>query len=244
MEEFIKEYYYTLIRSFELIAAVIAFVVYEKYKSTPTKYFLWFLIYVFFMELFGSYTIYLKDYEFLSGIRSFLKDTPFESNNWWYNIFWSVVSVLFYTFYFIKILRTEFYRKIIKYGRMLFVLIVIMNFIINFDNFFLAPPILNVLFGSLLILLSIILYFIEILDSNKMLEFYKSINFYIAAVNFVWILIVTPIVFYNKYYSALDWNFVISRRMIFVLSTMFMYVTFSVALIKCRPDNDLFINKE
>jgi len=44
----------------------------------------------------------------------------FQSNYWWYNIFWTIGSALFYSFYFGKILKTKLFSKIIKFSGMLF----------------------------------------------------------------------------------------------------------------------------
>ena len=95
------------------------------------------------------------------------------------------------------------------------------------------------MFGALIILLCTIFYFIEILQSEKILIFYKSLNFYISAAIFIWWLIVTPIVFYDIYMSNSDWNFIFLRWQIYLFANIIMYLTFTFALIWYKPEKKI-----
>ena len=92
--------------------------------------------------------------------------------------------------------------------------------------------------GAFIILLCISFYFIEILNSDKVLNFYKSINFWISITLLIWWLVITPLVFYDIYFSAVDWNFIILKWQIYLMMNIFMYTSFTIALIWCKPENN------
>ncbi|WP_240911269.1 hypothetical protein [Yeosuana marina] len=106
-----------------------------------------------------------------------------------------------------------------------------------FVSFF---PILSVL-GSIVVFLCSVFYFIEVLQSDNILTFYKSLNFYISAAIFIWWLIITPIVFYDNYSAyevdvyVRDWDYIELRKLIYLSANIFMYSTFTFALIFCKP---------
>jgi len=237
VEDFLREYYSFLTKAVEIIAAITAIIVYKKYKNTSVKYFLWFLIYVFFLELIGGYTVYVAKYEFLSNIKAALKGTWAERNYWWYAIFWGIGSVLFYSTYFMTIIKTRAYKKIIGWFRLLFLISAIIYIIVNFDRFFVSSMKFNLIFGAFVILVTTTFYFVDVLQSERLLSFYKSVNFYIAAVIFIWYLVLTPIIFYDVYYSTVDWDYVILKSALYLSMNIFMYLTFTIVLLWCKPQN-------
>lgn len=234
MDDFFIKYYTQLIHLVEIIAAVTGILLYKKYKFTSTKYFIYFLVFIALAEIVSMYT-YLVEY---NGVLGFLKSTVFRRNYWWGTLYWSIGSIMFYSFYFLKILKTKRYRGIIKVSRYFFLCFSFIFIIMNFDEYFTKPfPIISLL-GALIIFLCVIFYFLEILESNTILHFYKSINFYIAATIFLWWLIITPIVFFHIYFRNVDWDFIHLKWRIYLFANIFMYLTFTFALIWCRPQND------
>lgn len=229
---------HSFIRYFvEILAAVTGLFYYKKYKVTAVRYFIWFLVYVVIIELIGGYPRYVRDYPFLSSIEAILKDTKFERNFWWFTFFWNIASAVFYSFYFRKVIKSNKFISIIKYSTLLFVACSIIYIGLYWDAFFVSSLSFINIFGTSIILMSIMFYFIEILQSDKILSFHKSINFIISAVLLIWFLIITPLVFYQMYYSTADWIFVFSRRMIYLFTNIFMYSSFTIALIWCKPQN-------
>lgn len=238
MDEFLKQNYILLTHSVEIFAAITGLFCFKKYKSTTTKYFIWFLVYVVIIELLGSYPGYVKKYDFLNDIEAVLKDSYFEKNHWFFAIFWITGSALFYGLYFMEIIKNQLYKSIIKYAVISFILASIAYYVYNWELFFKGRGSFMDVFGVVVILVSVFLYFIEILKSDVILKFYQSINFYIAATLILWYLIVTPLSFYNKYFTSADWNFVILKYQIHLFANVFMYLTFTFALIYCRPTHD------
>ena len=234
MEEFFKQNYILLTHSVEIIAAVTGLFVFKKYKHTITRYFIFFLVYTFFVDVIGGYTRFYDQFEFLS----ILKGTVFESNHWWSTLFWKIGSVLFYSFYFYKIIKTKNYRDIVKYSGIIFLLSSIFYIVTHWNDYFVSFFSFISIFGTVVIFICIVLYFIEILQSDNVLMFYKSINFYISSIILIWWLVITPLVFYNIYFLNVDWNFIILKWQIYLFANIFMYSSFTIALIWCKPQND------
>lgn len=238
MENFLTDNYSLLTRLVEALAAFTGLFCLKKFKHTNATYFIWFLVYVLIVELIGSYTSYIEDFEFLSKLKEQLKGTVFQRNSWFYTLFWIIGGAVFYSFYFQKILRNIYLintLKILTSAFLVFSFVIIMT---NIDEFFLKTSTPINIFRSLVIITAVVFYFMEVLLSNRILTFYKSLNFYISATLFIWFLIITPITFYNIYHSKADLNFVFLRQHIYLISNMFMYLTFTFALIFCKPEND------
>ncbi len=233
MEEFLRQNYSLLTRSVEILATVTGLLLFKKYKLTVAKYFIWFLVYLSICDFLGTYTYYIKD----NGFLNFLENTIFEKNYWWSTLFWKIGAILFFGFYFQKIIINKSYKLIIKYCTVFFLIFYLVYIAVNLNVFFVRFfPIIDVL-GAIIIFLCVILYFIEILQNEHIVAFYKSINFYIAFTILIWWLIITPLVFYDVYFSTADWDFVILKTQIYLFANIFMYLTFTFALIWCKPQN-------
>jgi hypothetical protein len=189
---------------------------------------------VFVCDLGNMYVFLVKN----NGILSFLESTVFKRNYWWATLFWGIGSILFYTFYFYKILKTNLFKNILKLLGVSFFLFSFTYIFFNIDAYFVRYLVPIDIFGAIIIFTCTLLYFIEVLSSNKILTFYRSLNFYISAAIFIWWLIITPLVFYDIYNSHRDWNFIFLKWEIYLFTNIFMYSTFTFALIWCRPEND------
>lgn len=238
MEEFLLKNYSFLTKLVEGIAAITGLICYKKYRNTYHKYFIWFLVYIILLDFLGSYTIYVAKYEILKPIKEALKGTLIEKNYWVFTFFWSIGSILFFVFYYLKIITNKYYRRIITYAALLFFLCSTTYIFLNINAFFKAAIPLIKVSGATVIFMCVIFYFIELLKSDEVLTFYKSLNFYISATIFIWWLVTTPVVFFEIYFSSADWNFVFLRWQIFLFMNIFMYLTFSFALLWCKPQND------
>lgn len=233
MEEFLRLNYTLLTHSVEIIAAITGIICYRYYKHTNTKYFIWFLIYVVLIEFIGNYTSYVAEYEFLRGAREVFKGTKFQKNHWFFTLFWIIGSTIFYGLYFRKQLKNPMFKQIVKFGILVFGLFSLTYLLLNPKSLFAGKTIPIDVFGIIIILLTVIFYLVEMLHSDKILRFYKSINFYISVTLIIWYIIITPMSFYNIYFSKADWNFVILKYQIFLFANLFMYLMFSFALIYC-----------
>lgn len=233
--DFILKNYSLFTYTVEVLAAVTGVLILKKYKFTATKYFIFFLCYLTIGDLGTSYTKLIRN----KGILSFLEGTVFEKNYWWSTLYWKIGAILFFVFYYNKILKTEAFRKILKYFGTVFLIISLIYILINWDYFFSRFfPIISIL-GAIIIFICTVFYFVEMLQSDRILTFYKSIDFYISVAIFIWWLIITPIVFYDIYGEYRDINYIHLRRYIYLSANVIMYLTFTFALIFCKPDNEI-----
>ncbi|KJD34223.1 membrane protein [Tamlana sedimentorum] len=231
MNEFLIKYYYIITFSVESLAAVTGLILYKKYKLTSAKYFIWFLCYLTICDTLAYYPLLIKH-----GYLSFLRNTRFFSNFWWSTLFWHIGAILFFTFYYRKILTYKTFKIVLKYAGYLFLAFCFIYVSLNFEDYFVRFfPVISV-FGALIIFMCVMFYFIEMLQSNNILTFYKNLNFYITAISFIWWLIITATVFYEIYNSNNDWNFIFLRWQIYMFANAIMYFGFTFALIYCRPE--------
>lgn len=231
MEEFITTNFNFIIYGFELFAALIGILCFNKFKKTKTKYFIYFLIYIFFVEIIGASLIYFPTFPIIKLIRSF----GISSINW-YNLFWFFGSILFVLFYFHSLIKLKQFKLIIKIVTVLFSLIMLGHFTLYFDVFMISHPKIYQFLGLLATFICISLYFIEFLNSDSILHVFKTFGFYASLGLFVWWLIITPVIFFNNYNTVSDWNFVNLKRQIFLFANILMYSTFAFALVFCKPE--------
>ncbi|SFZ94272.1 hypothetical protein SAMN05428642_10438 [Flaviramulus basaltis] len=235
MEEFLIKNYTIITHSVEILSALTGLLLYRKYKLIAAKFFIWFLVYLSLCDFIGGYVNYIAD----NDIFSYLKDTVFSRNFWWTTLYWKIGAILFFVFYYNKILKTEVFKIVIKYCCYLFLVFSIIYIIFNWNDYFIRFfPIISVL-GAIIIFICTVFYFVEMLQSDRTLTFYKSIDFYISVAIFIWWLIITPIVFYDIYGEYRDINYIHLRRYIYLSANVIMYLTFTFALIFCKPDNEI-----
>lgn len=223
-----------------MLAALVGVFLLKKYRNTATTYFIWFLVCLALCDFLGGYTILIRK----GGALNFLKGTLFEKNYWWSTLYWKIGAILFFSFYYYNILNTKDFKNPIKFLAIGFLLFSVVYIAINWQDFFTSFfPVISVL-GTIIVFTCTLFYFIEILRSDKILTFYKSLNFYITAAIFMWWLIITPIVFYDNYLTyqvgvyKRDWDYIHLRQFIYLFSNISMYLTFTFALIFCKPETD------
>jgi hypothetical protein len=191
-------------------------------------------VYLSVCDFLGSYVHYIRN----GGFLGFLEGTVFIRNFWWSTLFWKIGAIMFFSFYYNSILTNEKFKRIIKYSGYSFLVLSIIYILFNWDDYFIIFfPIIDIL-GAVIVFLCTAFYFFETLSSEKILTFYKSINFYISAAIFIWWLIITPLVFYDIYNSHYDWNFIFLKWQIYLFANIVMYLTFTFALIFCKPEAD------
>lgn len=219
-------------KSFEALAAVIGIFTLKKYKGTAAAFFIVILVYLFLVDLLGSYTYYYNTFDFLKPVRN----SVFKTNRWWYTIFFDLIALLLISIFYQKILKHKWHKIILKYATVLYLLISFVLIVSDIDKLFTRPYPLIYCLQLVLILCCSIFYFVEILQSDKVLQFSKSLYFYITIAIFVWWLIVTPLVFYEIYFINYDWNYIILKKQIYLAANVFMYATFAIGLIVSKPE--------
>ena len=240
MEEFLYQHRWVITRVVELTAALTGIILFKKFRFTYARYFIYFLIYLSLGDFINTYSHYTESDE----IFGFLKGTVLEENYWWSTLFWKVGAIMFFSFYYYKILITKQLKAIIKYIGIIFFIFSVIYILFHWDEYFISFfPAISV-FGACIIFICTVFYFIEVLQSDKILTFLRSLNFYISAAIFIWWLIITPIVFYDIYGENRDLTYIQLKKYIYLLANIVMYSTFTFALIFCKPENDKILLKD
>ena len=234
MLDFLNNNYSTLTYSVELLAAVTGLVLFKKYQHTAAKYFIYFLVYVVSFVFISKYTFLVKG----DGVLNFLEGTLLEKNYWLGTPFWDIGGPVFFGWYYQKFLVNETNKKILKASVLIFIIVSAGSIILTLPDFFKKPIIIIRLMGAVIIMQCVFYYFLEILKSDRILNFYKSLNFYIScAILMLW-LIQTPLAFFQSYFRVADMEYVYLRYYINLLIIFIMYITYIIGLIVSNPDYD------
>ncbi|WP_055445744.1 hypothetical protein [Lacinutrix mariniflava] len=238
MKAFLIEYYSIITKLFELMAAITGLICYRKFKNTNVKYFIFFLIYILFVENIGNYPVYVENNESFKWLSIYFEDTVFEENYWWFQIFWTVASTLFFLFFFRKNLNNFYVKQVVKYGMYSYIivstLIISLQWEILKNTYFQSIDVIS----FFIILFIVSAYFIQILKSEKVLLFYHHFPFYVACGILVFSILTTPLTFFEGYFNTSDWNYIILKWQVFLFANIFMYSVFSIGLIVCKPEKN------
>lgn len=235
---FAENYFYILNEGVIILAAIIGLIYLKKFKQTYTRYFIYFLIYVLFVELGGYYPLFAYIDGEITWIGALVKGTLVQRNFLWYTLFWQLGSPIFLSYYFYKVLGNSTFKKIIKYSIIIYVTFTVIYSLINYKVYYNDQLKLVYVFGALQTVLCCVFYFMEVLLSDKIMSFYRTFEFYVAAIFFVWLLIRVPLSFYQIYYSTADWSFIFLKRDIILFANLLMYLTFIFAFIFCKPETE------
>ena len=148
-------------------------------------------------------------------------------------------SVMFYVNYLV--VSTKNSKKILKYAYYLYLLQVVLFMMFRFDKLFVPNQFISIV-SLWIILLSIIIYFFDILNSEQIISFYRSMYFYFNSIFFVWLLIIMPLEFFEDYFVEDDWNYVIFRWKIQLILNSFLYLSLAASLVFCNPDKKTLID--
>jgi hypothetical protein len=164
MEELLKTFSFTtkdLTLYVEIIAAIIGSIYFYKYKNSYLKYFLVFLWYIVFNEIYGKY----------------IADVLDGNNFGLYNIY-MVINLLFLLSIYWNKLKKSSNKKLIVLFAISFITVCIVNY--PFQDYTIDFAALPFIVGSSLLIFAIILYFIEILNSEKVLYTTRDLLFWIS----------------------------------------------------------------
>lgn len=166
----------------QVITAIVASIYYPKYKNSEAKYLLPFLWYVAINDIVaGIYSATVSVY-----------NAPF------FNIF-QIVFTVYYLSLYKSVVESLKFKKLISY----FILLYLFSFIValftdDFSKFHLS---LSYITGSILIVTSIILYFSEILNSDKIIRINKMLMFWISMALLTCLLPDIPFDVIRRYYE-------------------------------------------
>lgn len=212
----------------ELAAFISAIYYFKKVGGKQAKWLVYFLGATFLVEMLSYYTHFLEGDSFLNS----LKGTLFEENYWLYNAF-MLISAVFYIYYFRSILRSNKSRIILGGLLVIYLFSSIIYLIASGVMFYSYSPV-TVIFGALLIIISIALFYLELLTSNMILRVYKTLPFYISVAVLIFYLCTTPLFIYSTYFSESNNPEFTALYVKVIISTNFiMYSLYILGFILC-----------
>ncbi|MCX7549825.1 hypothetical protein [Xanthomarina sp. F2636L] len=234
MKDFLLVNYSNVNLAVVFIAAITGLLVFNNYKHTAVKYFIYFLFYVLAAEVLGFYGWFLNYFD----LFYLIENTQIKFNFWWITLTWYIGSAVFLVWYYRKVLQTDFLKLLLKYAVFLFLIISLVTIAFNFSQFFNGTYKIIRIGHMSLIMLSAIFYLYEMLRSNNVLKFHKDIHFYISAILLIWLFMTMPLVHFVCGNADTDPVQAELKWMIMLYAKMFMYLSFALALIALKPKND------
>ena len=145
------------------LTIVVGLIYYSKYKQRKAlRFFLGFLIYSFFTEVIGNYCGRIL------GFNTF----------YIYNT-WHLMNHLFYMFFFMHLMKETFKSNFIKWLLVIYIMIVAIDVI--FVEKFITEGLINIMIiGSLFVVISVMLFFIDLINRDEILEIHKTLVFWIS----------------------------------------------------------------
>jgi len=223
------DYYFLLTYVFEISAFIIGLYYYKNNKSKEIHYLIWFLGLTVFVEIISAYTVLLDDFSFLSR----LKGTGYERNYWIYNIY-MIGSFLFYTSFFKWFLKSDKAVNILNWLSVFYAIASVLYLFVK-GGFFEGYSLVTLLAGTTLVLLSIFLYYYEIIKGDNILEIKNSLPFYISLGALFFHVCSAPVLIYSIYYrQSFNPEFVTVFRIVLYGSNFILYSSYIIGFIVCH----------
>lgn len=186
---------------FQVFIAIIASIYYYKYKNSYLKYILYLIWYATLNECFGLlYTKYIN-----------------ENNSVVFNIY-QIIEFSFYLFLYKNVINSATRKNIIKSFIVMYYVSIIVNCF--YENFLTNYFSNNFIFGAFLIDIAIVIYLIEILNSDKIIYINKSLLFWISVANLIYYVPSIPFNVVTKYYlnsPTIPYIYLISYLLSFIV---------------------------
>ncbi|MGS2725992.1 hypothetical protein ACU8DI_05245 [Psychroserpens sp. BH13MA-6] len=224
MKDFLINNYSVLTKSVELIAALAGSYYLKKKPNSVLKIFVFYLWMTFVVELIGGYSHLMQDnYDKQWFID--LKNSLLCSNHWLYNIY-SLLTIGFLGVFYSGLLSKPSFKVLIRAIIVLYTLFALIFYTFT-DAFFTTTLPYDAILASVIVSIYVILYFIELMNSEVLLEYYKLASFYISIALFLWYICVTPLFIFDNYFKAVNTKFVDFRRILLLIINICTYLCFA-----------------
>lgn len=215
----------------ELAAAVAGTLYLRRVSATsiPIRLFVAFLWFSFVLDSLGGFypLAHFSKYD----IFSFVEGTIFERNNWLYNLY-SLVAYSFYPLFFSYFIQKEGWKIFLRMLSLVFVTASIVNLLLT-DVFFVGESKFINLFGTLVLFISIVLFFFELLRSNLILNLKRFLPIYLTTGILVFNLCMTPLTIFSEYFNSENALFMDLQVHLILYSNIFMYSIFILGFYIC-----------
>ena len=243
--DYLNEYLFKVIpiKALEILAVLAGTYFLRKKPNTLliNKYVVYFLWYTIINEIIATYGVmaYFTNYEYFG----FIKGTVFERTYWLYNIY-LLLFFSFFIYYFSELLMRNSLKKTIKKVLFLFVIIGVVNLI--YDNLlFKDRSLYIVIVGSIFLLITIIVFYFNLLKSDKILNLKKYLPIYVSLAVLVFSLCIPPLEIFGHYFNPENNIYIKLRTSILLFVNIIMYSSFIIGFLVCaknKPKTEKSIN--
>ncbi len=216
--------FFNIINLVEIIAAVSGSYYISKTNNAVVKIFVFYLWITVFVEIIGLYGYLLLDNYDIDWYIA-LKNSDFCSNRWLYNIYDFLAIGLIGLFY-ANLINSRVFKNIIRVIFITYTLFAF-GFFTFTDAFFVKSLPYSFIVGTASISVYVILYFIELMRSDELLNFYKLPSFYISIALLIFYLCCTPVFIFDSYFHAMNTNYVEFRGEFLLFINIFTYLCFA-----------------
>ncbi|MUP46940.1 hypothetical protein E0K83_14435 [Gramella sp. BOM4] len=231
-----KRLYPTYILEFLTAFAGIFYLLRSVSVRKSDKFLVYLLIFLFIADLFGIlYAMYgyVYDFKFLDLV----KGTPFEEHWWIPNIASLVTTTGFATYFTLNVGKSN-WRKIILAMTVFYLLASIGSYFLT-DSFFTTIAPVPYVLSAFLICFSIVIYYLDLLRTNRVLNFKSELAIYISFGLLIYKLAITPLFIFQRYIRVSS-DFENVYGIILDLANVFLYSIFIYGFIKqSRKENPL-----
>mgnify|MGYP006325660507 CR=1 FL=1 len=190
---------------------------YSKYYDTPLKFLPVVLLYTFLTELLGE--IVADSTKFNLSFQNKYSDY----NIVIYNIY-NVVFFLYFYYVFRCYIKKEEHRKFITIASGIFLVISLVNPFLQ--NFVIEPQLYTYVFGAVILICCIILYFIELLGSPRILYVKGDLLFWISIGLLLFYVGYIPIKLTRYFFAIENVDVYMNLRRVHLLLIIIMYGSF------------------
>ncbi len=228
LKEFLIDYRAIITIVFELIAALSGSYYLRKVNDQALRIFVYYLWLTVIVEIVGSYS-FLMLYDFDNEWFIAIKNSVFRRNTWLYNIY-SYLAMGFLSIFYYN-LMTSFKTKITVLSTLgIFSLFSILYFTLT-DAFFIAALPYHFFISVSIICLYVLLYFLQLINSDKILDFYKLPSFYISIILLLWYLSIIPLFIFDGYFKSINSDFARFRTLLLLFINICTYSSFAFAFL-------------
>lgn len=209
----------------EFIAAMAGTYYLKRNKNSILKIFVFFLWLTFFVELFAEYAGFMRnnyDHEWFIA----LKDSVFCTNTWLFNIY-SFLTIGILGVFYSGLLSKKSFKILIRAIIILYSVFSIWFYLFT-DAFFVMGLPYDRILAAIIVFVYVICYFIELINSEYILQYYKLPSFYISVSLLLWYLCSTPLFIFDSYFREVNTDFVIFRYLLllFINICAFLFIAF------------------
>lgn len=224
MKDFLLNNYSVITKTVELIAAIAGTYYLKKNKNSILKIFVFYLWLTFFVEVIAEYSGFMRnnyDYEWFINI----KNSVFCTNTWLYNIY-SFLTIGLLGIFYSGLLSNKSLKTLIRTIVILYIVFSLCYYTFT-DAFFVFGLPYDDILASVIVSIYVICYFIELMNSEYILQYYKLPSFYISVALLLWYLCVTPLFIFNGYFREVNTDFVIFRYLLLLFINICTYALYT-----------------